>query len=225
MVHRIYIVIAIALYPWIYGAHAIGAPGGIVIYKQFSFDPDSNAEMAAYSTFDHYSFVDNVHTPAGQTLRILSGQDPLYIPAPGDPGSTPAQATLTILAAEKRFPQFAAKLETVRQAWSALPIAEAPVAPSPPPSTNAAIPKPSPAAGSANILRTKSGHVFTGWSISAFEGKTVVIKHSGGISRIPASELPNDLIGLSPAKPTSPPKATDAAAASATSNIPQKVKW
>ena len=222
MAHRIYIVIAIVVYPWICGA--LGAPGGMVIYRQFSFDPDSNAEMVAYSTFEHYPFVDNVHTPAGQTLRILSGQDPVYIPAPGDPGSTPGQATRTIVAAEKRFPQFAAKLETVRQAWSAPPIAEAPVEPSPPSSKNAAIPKPSPAAGSANILRTKSGHIYTGWSISAFEGKTVVIKHSGGISRIPASDLPNDLIGLSPVKPAPPPQANDAAAASATSDIPQKLK-
>jgi hypothetical protein len=223
MVHRIYIVIASAWFTWVCGIHARAAPGGLVIYKQFSFDPDTSAEIAPYSTFEHYAVVDNVHTPSGQTLRILSGQDPVYVPEPGNPGSTPDQATRTILTAEKRFPQFAAKLETVREAWAAPPIAEAPVEPRP---RATATPRPSPPTNSASVLRTKSGQVFAGWSISAFEGKTVVIKHSGGISRIPASDLPNDLIGLSGGKPLPVPEpvAQSANLPTADSTIPQKVK-
>jgi len=184
--------LATALSQSFYGARSMGATGGMVIYKQFSFDRDADAEIANYTTFDHYAFVDNVRTPSGQTLRILSGQDPVYIPEPGNPGSTSEDATRTIQAAEKRFPQFAAKLENVRHAWEAMPKATPTPAPAP---ASVAVPQPTPPGKPTNVLRTKSGHVFYGWSISAFEGKTVVIHHSGGVSRIPASDLPNDLIG------------------------------
>jgi hypothetical protein len=179
------------------GVSASGATGGLVIYKLYSFDPDSQAEMASYRSYEHFASVDNVLTPSGQTLRILSGQDPVYIPNPGSPEITSEQVARVIADAERRFPQLATKLESLRQEWTSLP-KPAPVAESPAPAVIAA--RPTPPGKAANVLRTRSGQMFEGWSIAAFEGNTVVIKHDGGVSRIPVSELPRELLGLPPEK-------------------------
>jgi hypothetical protein len=113
---------AMACAAWICGASANAAPaGGVVIYKDFSFDPDSQAEIADYTSFDRYSSVDNVLMPNGQTLRITPDQEPIYIPRAGGAQSNGAAMIRTIVAAERRFPQFAPKLEAYRVGWSAVP--------------------------------------------------------------------------------------------------------
>ena len=161
---------------------ARGATAGLVIYKDNSFDQDSQAEIATYSHVDHFTAVDNVVTTTGGTLRLNQGQEPIYFPPPGDPDGTAEGAIRTILAAERRFPQFVTKLEILRRAWVSLPRAAAPVA------AEATIPAPAPA--SANVLRTRSGEVFQSWSVSSIDGETVTISHSDGISRIPVTDLP-----------------------------------
>ena len=118
---------AAGLLPWLHGMDALGATGGLVIYKDHSFDSDSMAEIENYRSVQHFPSVDNVHTTDGQTLRIFSGQEPIYIPEPGEPDSTAEETTATILAAERRYPQFTRKLEVVRRAWAALPAAAPPV--------------------------------------------------------------------------------------------------
>lgn len=211
MLERIKLLLIILLSPFVLGPDAHAATGGLVIYKAFSFDSDSQAQIANYSSYEHFPFVDNVLTPDGQTLRILSGQDPVYIARPGDPGTTAEQAIPTILHAEKRFPQFAPKLEQMRQAWTLLPKAAASVKSSP---LGTPLAKPSPViGGSGNVLHTKSGEVFHAWSISAFEGNTVVIKHADGISRVPISDLQDSLGGYFSRKetPAVQPRQRDAA--------------
>jgi hypothetical protein len=184
---------------WICGARALA--GGVVIYKDFSFDPDSQAEITDYTSLDRYPSVD-VTAPGGQTLRITPGQEPIYIPHAGDAQSNGAVVMRTILAAERRFPQFAAKLEPYRQGWSAKP------APAPQPSQSpAAAPQPAtqteavdatPTGGSTRVLQTKSGETLTDWKISAREGDTLVITHADGISRVPITDLPDNLFGFPP---------------------------
>jgi len=115
------LLLAAALFPWLYGAAALGTTAGLVIYKDNSFDPDSQAEIATFSSVQHFTAVDAVLTTGGATLRLQSGQEPIYIPQAGDPDSTAEEATGTILGAERRFPQFTAKLEILRQRWAALP--------------------------------------------------------------------------------------------------------
>ena len=184
-------------------AKAGGGTGGLVIYKDHSFDNDSQAEIADYSSAEHFSAVDNVVTPAGQTIRILAGQKPVYIPEPGNPNGNTAEAVRTILAAEKRFPQFASKLEPVRRAWEALPKAAVtakanPAAISPPGPLPAPVPPPEPGAESANVLRTRDGAVFRAWRVTGIEPDAVIIKHADGVSRIPISELPDNPVGFPP---------------------------
>ena len=187
------------------GPAAFASGGGIVIYKDFSFDPDSQAEITDYASFDRYSSVDNVLTPAGHTLRITPDQEPIYIPHAGSPQSNGAAVARTILAAERRFPQFAPKLEAYRRDWAAIPIST----PTPQPNQSiAAAPQTTapaeaqdatPAGDSTRVLQTKSGETLTDWKISAMEGDTVVITHADGISRIPITDLPDNLFGFPPA--------------------------
>lgn len=195
--------LAVACATWICGARANAASaGGLVIYKDFSFDPDSQAEITDYTSFDRYPSVDNVLTPGGQTLRITPGQEPIYIPGAGDPRSNGAAVIRTILAAERQFPQFASKLEAYRRAWSAIP------SPTPQPSQSlAAAPPPAaetealdatPDGGSTRVLHTKSGETLTDWKVTAMEGDSVVISHADGISRIPITDLPDNLFGFPP---------------------------
>ena len=187
------LLIATSLLPWIHGADALGATGGLVIYKDNSFDADSLAEIASYSSVEHFGAADNVVTAEGQSLRILSGQAPIYIPAPGDPDGTPEDATRVILTAERRYPQFIRKLELVRQAWVALP--KSTLAAQTPPSI-AAVPLPTAEAGSAGDLHTKSGGVFQSWNATGIEGDAVIVSHADGIARIPITDLPDDLSGF-----------------------------
>lgn len=193
-------IMLLAAIAWICGGRAFGAAGGVLIYKDYSFDPDSQAEIADYTSYDHYSSVDNVVTPTGETLRIMPAQEPIYIPHAGDPHSTSADMTRTIVAAEKRFPQFAAKLDVYRRDWAAVPSAT----PKPSP-TIAAAPQPTapvetaeaaPAPGSTHVLYTKTGEALTDWKVTAMEGDSVVISHADGISRIPIMDLPDNLFGL-----------------------------
>jgi hypothetical protein len=179
-------------------AEAVAVPGGIVIYKQFSFDQDSQAEMASYSSLEHFPFVNNVVTTSGQTLRILSSQDPVFIPPPGDPNSTAEQAARAIAAAERRFPQFNANLENVRRAWAAAPRIVPTAAPTAAPIL--AAPQAAPVEGgeAANVLHTRYGEAYQSWRVIGLEGNTVVISHSNGISRISISDLPDDLTGFPP---------------------------
>jgi len=192
------LLLAAGLLPWLRGADALGA-GGLVIYKQFSFDSDSNAEMVSYSSFAHFASVDNVVTTDGQTLRILPGQDPVYVPFPGDPAETAGKITPTILAAERRFPQFARRLEMARQAWATAPKAAVavqaePVAnPAPTPA-----PQPAPAADAGNVLHTRYGEVFRSWKVVSVDANTVVISHADGITRISIADLPDNLAGFPP---------------------------
>jgi hypothetical protein len=193
------LLLAAVLLPWAGGANALAATGGLIIYKQFSFDSDSEAEMAGFTSFAHFASVDNVVTTSGQTLRILPGQDPVYIPQPGYPGETAGQVIPNILAAERRFPQFASKLELTRRAWVAAP--KAPVAfaanpvatPAPSPTPQAA-----PADEPSNVLHTRYGEVFHSWKVSSVQGDTVVISHADGISRISIADLPDNLAGFPP---------------------------
>jgi len=183
--------------------YAAGRSIGVVIYKEFAFDPDSQAEMADYSSLQRFGSVDNVVTPAGETLRIFSNQGPVYIPAPGTPGSDTGEVTRTIQCAESRFPQFVRRLETYRQGWASVTRA----APGPQPSPAVASVRPAPAsspatpasgAGSGKVLRTRSGEMFQAWSVSGMEGDTVVITHADGISRVPIADLPDNLYGFPP---------------------------
>lgn len=187
------------------GAAASGVTGGIVIFKEFSFDPDSQAQIANYTSFERFPSVDNVVTSAGETIRILPGQGPVYIPQPGDPASNAGELARAILAAERRFPQFASRLETMRRAWAALPkravAAQATPAASRPraaPFATPFAPEPTPAGGPAQVLRTRSGAVFVSWTVTGVEGDTVVISHEDGISRVSISDLPDNLIGFPP---------------------------
>ena len=182
---------------------ASGRSIGVVIYKEFAFDPDSQAEIADYSSLQRLGSVDNVITPGGQTLRIFSNQGPVYIPAPGTAGRDTGEVTRAIQAAESRFRQFARRLETYRQGWaSAAQAAPAPrsipaVAAAPPgPASSTATP--ASAAGSGKVLRTQSGETFQGWSVSGMEGDTVVITHADGVSRVPIADLPDNLYGFPP---------------------------
>jgi hypothetical protein len=191
------ILLAAGLFSWIQGATALGATGGLVIYKEYAFDADSQAAMTDYSSFQHFASVDNVVTTSGETLRILPGDEPLYIPNPGDPTSTAADVTRTILAAERRFPQYAPKLENVRRAWASLPKAAPAIVVQPTPSI-ATAPQPTPGDESANVLRTKYGETYRSWKVTGMEGDTVVLSHADGISRVPISDLPNNLYGFPP---------------------------
>jgi hypothetical protein len=182
---------------------AAGRCVGVVIYKEFAFDPDSQAEIADYSGLQRLGSVDNVITPDGQTLRIFSNQGPIYIPGPGTAGSDPGDVTRAIRAAESRFPQFARRLEIYRQGWALA--AQAAPAPRSTPAVAAAPPalasdpsSATPAAGSGKVLRTQSGETFQGWSVSGMEGDTVVITHADGVSRVPIADLPDNLYGFPP---------------------------
>jgi hypothetical protein len=175
---------------------------GLVIYKDYSFDADSQAELTEYSSDDHYSTVDNVVTPGGQRLRILASQEPIFIPQAGDRSAKPAAMSQTIQAAEKRFPQFAARLEACRRAWAAVPastptpaqrLAVSPAATPAPVDT----PPPAPDHGLINkTLRTKTGETLQGWRVTGMEGDTVVISDADGISRVPIGDLPDNLYGF-----------------------------
>lgn len=193
------ILLAAALSPWLHVANAAGTSRGVVIYKDYSFDPDSQAEIADYSSVQRFGTVDTVVTPGGQTLRIFSNQDPIYIPAAGTAGSRAADVTQTIQSAERRFPQFAARLENYRRAWASVAQA-APAAKRSPAAVAEASPggtaSPAPAAGSGRVLRTKSGQSFQSWTVSGVEGDTVVISHADGISRVPIADLPDNLYGF-----------------------------
>ena len=186
---------------WICGGRAFAAGSGLVIYKDYSFDPDSQAEVMDYTSVERYPSVDNVLTPNGQTLQITPAQEPIYIPHAGDPQTSGTAVTGTILAAERRFPQFAGKLEAYRQAWAAVPIATPAPRPSP---AIAAAPQATPqedaapAGGSARVLLMKNGEKLTDWKVSAVEGDSVVITHADGISRIPITDLPDNLFGFPP---------------------------
>lgn len=176
---------------------AAGRSIGVVIYKEFAFDPDSQAEIADYSSLQRLGSVDNVITPGGQTLRIFSNQGPVYIPAPGTAGRDTGDVTRAIQAAESRFPQFARRLEIYRQGWaSAAQAAPAPRSTPAAPASSTATP--GSAAGSGKVLRTQSGETFQGWSVSGMEGDTVVITHADGVSRVPIADLPDNLYGFPP---------------------------
>jgi hypothetical protein len=185
---------------WICGARAFGASGGLVIYKNYSFDPDSQAEITDYTSYDRYPSVDNVLTPSGQTLQITPGQEPIYIPHAGDPKSNSAEVSQTILTEKRRFPQFAAKLEWERRAWAAAPSAtpkpSPAIAAAPQPTAPADAVDAAPSEDSARVLHTKSGDTLTDWKLAAVEGDTVVITHADGISRIPITDLPDNLFGF-----------------------------
>jgi hypothetical protein len=172
--------VGMALFAVVNGADLLGATGGMVIYKDESFEPDSLAEIAYYRSVEHFPVVDNLVTVDGNPLRILPGQDPVYIPSPGDPGSTAEEAIRTILGAESRFPQFVRKLEPLRQGWAAQP--------------RPAAPAPTSAPEATNVLRTKSGEVFESWSVSSIDGDIVTISHSAGVSRVPVADLPDAII-------------------------------
>jgi hypothetical protein len=191
------LMLGMILFGLINGADLFGATGGIVIYKENSFEPDSSAEIETYQSVEHFAAVDNVITTGGQPMRITSDQEPLYIPQAGDPDSTAESVTRTILDAEKRFPQFARKLEVARLAWAALPKAAPAVQPTPS-SFPTVAPQPAPAGGSADDLHTKSGEVFQSWTVTEIEGDTVVISHADGISKVAISDLPDDLKGFPP---------------------------
>jgi hypothetical protein len=189
-----------------FAARCLGA--GLVIYKDYSFDSDSQAEMAEYATDDHYSNVDNVVTPSGGRLRILASQEAIFIPAAGEHGKSPAAMTQAIAATEKRFPQFQVKLEGYRREWAAAPV------PTPAPTPEAAIspenvaaaaeavasadaPPPAPNHGTLNnVLHTKSGESLKAWTVTGMEGDDVVISHAAGISRVPIVDLPDNLYGF-----------------------------
>jgi len=49
------LVLAIGMVFWFHTADAFGATGGLVIYKQFSFDSDFQAEIANYSSGERLS--------------------------------------------------------------------------------------------------------------------------------------------------------------------------
>lgn len=177
---------------------AAEAAGGLVIYKEFPFDSDSQAVIAAYTSFEHFPSVDNVVTTDGKTLRILPGQEPTYIPAPASSGVTSHGIAPVILSAERRFPQYISKLEPIRRGWAdaaEISVAEPKVSPIRriPPASQATSP-----ANPSKVLQTRSGHTYRSWKVSNFDGETVLISHADGISRIPISDLPNNLWGFPP---------------------------
>ena len=190
------LLLAVSALPGGRGAEAPGAAAGFVIFKEFPFEPDSQAEVVNYSSYERFPAVDNVVRMDGETIRILPSEEPIYIPAPGVPGATAAQVNQTILAAEQRFPQFASKLETVRQGWAALPKAVVAAR------TNAPAPVASPTAQAAsaddheNVLHTRNGETFHGWTLIGVERDSVVLSHDDGISRVQISELPDNLYGF-----------------------------
>ncbi len=171
-------------------------PAGAIIYRQFSFDPDSQAEIASYIRLEHYSTVDNVLTPEGRTVRIFSDEAPIYVPPPGDPNWTAAQAARVIPALERRFPQFASQLELIRRGWAVVPRAAPAVTPGVAIAAAAAAPRPTPESG--NVLRTRYGETYRAWSVTGVEGNVVIITHADGISRISIADLPDDLTGFPP---------------------------
>jgi len=195
---------ATACAAWICGGKTLAAGGGLVIYKDYSFDPDSQAEITDYTSFDRYPSVDNVVTASGQTLQITPGQEPIYIPRAGDPKSNGAVVARSIVAAERRFPQFATKLEAYRQAWAAAPSAtpaakaSPPIAAAPQPTAEAEAADSTQAGGSERVLHTKNGETLSDWKFSAMEGDMVVITDADGISRIPITDLPDNQFGFPP---------------------------
>jgi hypothetical protein len=196
-------VFLLALAPWLTGATALG--GGVVIYKEFSFDSDSQAELVDYSSYEHFTSVDNVHTTDGQTLRMTPGQEPIYIPAAGSGDGTAAGVTATIGVAERRFPQFAGKLEGYRRAWEAVGKTTAAVQPrvTSAAAILAATPQPAVTADAAGdrpdeVLHTQDGATYRDWKLTGVEADTVVISHADGISRVPMAELPKNLWGFPP---------------------------
>jgi len=179
------------------GAEALGA-GGLIIYKDFAFDADSQADIAVYTSYQHFGSVDNVVTASGQTLRILPGQTPFYIPQAGDPNRTPVEVERTIRLAESRFPQYSAKLEAYRHAWAAAPpppVAQTnrPAAAAPQREVSADL---APASAGRNVLRMRSGETFQAWKLSRVEGDYVVITHADGVSRVAIADLPDNLYGF-----------------------------
>ena len=179
--------------------------GGWVIYKDNSFDDDSQAEIAHYSSYERFPSVDNITTRDGQMIRILPSQSPIYIPEPDDPSAIPATVLGRIVAAERRFPQFAGKLEALHRAWAApLPpkgVAASKPTPKPRPAPTIAptpAPQPAPTAHTATVLHTLDGSAYYAWRVIGMEGDTVIVSHTDGVSRISISNLPDNLFGFPP---------------------------
>jgi hypothetical protein len=159
-------------------------PIGLLIYKNYGFDPNSNANITEITAFESFPTISRALTVKGAKLEVEKGRTPVFIPYPSYGGYQPEQALSLIAKAKKLFPQHVRKLGEAESKWTEIKKTQ---------TNNPPLHTTSTEKTDTITFTATDGTKYTNVSVVGNSGDGLSLMSDSGVIRIPFTSLPPEI--------------------------------